>query len=246
MSETTRQHIDLELLANFVHQVINPLNGVIGTVDNIIEGEVPNDKKDQRLRAVRAQLEHAVLLIRNLAYFSRLSLAAPGTVVQEKQLTDKESIVPQVVIEAAMYFQELANSQRIEIRLTDKRTQYSVPGVPELLRQVFMNLFDNGIKYSDRDSEILISPHIQKHSNTLIVEVISQGIGFDFSERETLFDPGYRSMTAKEKVLSGTGLGLYICKKILEDVFQGSIEAEYSPQSRKTVFRIRFPKFKIK
>ena len=45
---------DLHLLSNFVHQIINPLNGVIGTLDNIIDGTVPSERRDQRLKAVRA------------------------------------------------------------------------------------------------------------------------------------------------------------------------------------------------
>ena len=44
----------VRLLAYFVHQIINPLNGVIGTLDNLIDGSVPAEKREQRLRAARA------------------------------------------------------------------------------------------------------------------------------------------------------------------------------------------------
>ena len=63
MNPSEHNLFDLHLLSNFVHQIINPLNGVIGTLDNIIDGTVPTERRDQRLRAVRAQLELSVLLV---------------------------------------------------------------------------------------------------------------------------------------------------------------------------------------
>ena len=48
---------DLTLLANFVHQVVNPLNGVIGTLDNLIDGTISEERRMQRTTAARGQLE---------------------------------------------------------------------------------------------------------------------------------------------------------------------------------------------
>ncbi len=54
MSNSDPLPADLTLLANFIHQIINPLNGVMGTLDNLIDGTVPVEKRDQRLKATRA------------------------------------------------------------------------------------------------------------------------------------------------------------------------------------------------
>ena len=166
---------DLHLLSNFIHQVINPLNGVIGTLDNIIDGTVPESRREQRLRTVRAQLEWSVLLVRNLAYFTEVSLTpgAPSTVN-----ASKICVIPQSIIEAAQFFQESGLSRDIRIHLEDRVTQYTVRGSPDLLRQVFMNLFDNAVKYSYEKTEVLIRPWSQKKTGYLIVEVTSTGIGF--------------------------------------------------------------------
>ena len=67
-SAYTDAEVDLTLLANFTHQVINPLNGVVGTLDNIIDGTIGPDRREQRTRAARGQLENCITLIRNLAY----------------------------------------------------------------------------------------------------------------------------------------------------------------------------------
>lgn len=65
-------NLDLTLLANFVHQVVNPLNGVAGTLDNLAEGVIEGEeRRTQRLKAARAQLEQCITLIRNLAFLAQ-------------------------------------------------------------------------------------------------------------------------------------------------------------------------------
>ena len=64
------QIFDLTLMSNFVHQVVNPLNAVCGTLDNIANGDVPVGSIKQRVRASRSQIEYCVELIRNLAFLA--------------------------------------------------------------------------------------------------------------------------------------------------------------------------------
>lgn len=232
---------DLRLLANFVHQLINPLNGVTGTIDNLIDGTTPVEKRSQRLNAARGQLEFAVMIVRNLAYFTEQSLT-PGT-LPVRDLS-KTCVIPQLVIEAAQFFQESGVSKKVTIELMDPRTQYAITGSPELIRQVFMNILDNAVKYSDSDSKVEITTRVQKKTNDLIVEFTNTGPGFTNDEAKTLFLPGVRGIEARKLIASGTGLGLYICKMIIEDYHKAAIEAEYSPATRTVIIRLRFPKWR--
>ncbi len=234
--------LDLHLVANFVHQVINPLNGVIGTLDNLIEGIVPPARHGQRLRAVRAQLECSVLLIRNLAYFTDISLA-PGRPRGTHVIGT--CVIPQLIIEAAQFFQEAGLSREITIHLVDRTTQYAVQGSRELLRQIFMNLFDNAVKYADEGTRVRISPRPQKKTGALLIEIENQGLGFTYAESEKLFEVGYRGDKARDLIASGTGLGLYICRRIMEDLHKGSIGAEHSNTNRTTLITLRFPEWQI-
>jgi signal transduction histidine kinase len=234
--------LDLRFLANFIHQVVNPLNGVIGTLDNIIDGTVPSNKRQQRLEAVRAQLEYSVMLIRNLGYFTEASLGAERTTIT---VPPKLCVIPQLVIEAALFFQEAGLSQGVTIHLEDRETQYVVRGSPDLLRQAFMNLFDNAVKYSDPNTTVSVRPWVQKSTNHLIVEVRNNGAGFRNDEAPLLFQLGYRSEEAAKRIAAGTGLGLFICQRILRDV-GATIEAEYSKQNREATFRIRFAEWEMR
>ena len=235
--------LDFGLLANFVHQVINPLNGVSGTLDNLIDGTISEEhRREQRLRAARVQIEHCIMLVRNLAYFSQISVDPANTNPGKIQ---KTCVIPQVIIEAAMYFQEMARSRDIEIDLTDRSTQYRVTGNPDLLRQVFMNMFDNAVKYADRGTRVTIEPWVQKSTSNLIVKISSVGTPIDFDEREKIFELGFRSANAKSKVASGTGLGLHICRTIIQSIHGGTISVESSTQSKKVAFFLRFPEWEL-
>lgn len=230
--------VNLTMLSNFVHQIINPLNGVSGTLDNYLEGDIPEQRREQRLRAARAQIEHASLLLRNLAYFAEMD--TPSGAARTGR-NDRTCVIPQLVIEAAGFFQEQGLSRDIKIHLEDRDTQYKVTGNPDLLRQVFMNLFDNAVKYGEEGTTVLVRAWAQKRTGALVLEIRGKSPGFEHAEKNKLFDIGYRSAGARSRIASGTGIGLYICRRILREVFSGDIDAHYEKPSSEAVFTIKIP-----
>lgn len=228
---------DLTLLSNFLHQIVNPLNGVCGTLDNIAENQVPPGAVPQRLRVARAQLEHCVALIRNLAFFSEYTRDADAYREKHKH---KTTVMPKVILEAMMFFQETARRKKMNVRLLDQDRQYKINADPDLIRQVFMNLIDNCVKYGNSNTDIIVKPHIQKKTNDLIVEVIGISAPVPSDIRERIFELGFRGENARQVVASGTGLGLYICRLIVS-VYQGTIEYSSRAAASESIFTIRIP-----
>jgi signal transduction histidine kinase len=232
-----------ELISNASHQIINPLTAVVGTIDNLADGTIREDRRVQRLRMAEAQLSYAIELTRNLAYLSQLMTQDGRQKLRESR---NRTLLPEIIIEAAMFFQELAQSEKgMEIFLSDPKTPYVVRGDRDLLRQVFTNLFDNAIKYGAEGTRVTIDIHVQRKTGQLIVEVKNFGIGFDFDEREKIFERGTRGSKAMNIKASGTGLGLYLCREILDVGFRATIEGEHSGVHSETIFRVRFPEFTL-
>jgi signal transduction histidine kinase len=139
----------------------------------------------------------------------------------------KTVVLPQVIIESAMFFQEDGKNKNIEIRLLDRATQNRVSGHPELLRQALMNIFDNCVKYSEPGYDIEVNQWIQRNTSNAMISIKNRSrYPVDPAEIEKIFELGYRGGNAKKVVASGTGLGLYICKRIIEDVHTGTIRAQ--------------------
>ncbi|TDR82998.1 sensor histidine kinase [Paludibacterium purpuratum] len=226
----------IALIQNITHQAINPLNGVIGTLDNLIDGTIKGDRRDQRIKSARAQLEYTVSLIRNLAYFAQYGTSS---IVEPKFKITKICVIPQLLIEAAQFFQEQAAHNEIRFEVKDRSNQTSVHGDPELMRQIFMNIFDNYTKYGDSNSTVEIKHWIQKRTNHLIIEF--SGRGTPFSNEEDIFALGVRGKQAEEKTSAGSGLGLHICRLIIERLFKGTISASYVNAKRLACFEVRIP-----
>lgn len=232
-------------LANFVHQVVNPINGVIGTLDNISDGTYKGPVVSQKINASRAQLEQCVSLIRNLAYLSDYFFEKSGKASLKQVRETGVSVLPQVIIEALQFFQIAADRKGMRIELSDSVTQYRVSVRPELLRQVFMNLFDNWLKYGLNDQVVSIKPSVSKNGD-LIVEVSGTSVGFHNSDADKLFQLGFRATSATAKVAQGSGIGLYVCRQIMEQNVGGTISAVHQYAGSISTFRISIPQEKWK
>jgi signal transduction histidine kinase len=230
----SQTNLDLTLLANFVHQVVNPLNGVAGTLDNLADGVIEGeDRRLQRLNVARAQLEQCITLMRNLAFLAQ----GHGGVADDDR---RRIVLPQVIIESAMFFQEDGKSKGIEINLLDRKTQNTITGHPELIRQVLMNIFDNFIKYGKKDYPVEVDQRIQKSTGMAIIEI--RGLSeypIDQEDLNKIGNLGFRGQNARKVVASGSGLGIYICKKIIEEQ-NGTLHIEAGAHG-KVLFIIKLP-----
>lgn len=235
--------ISKAFIANFVHQVVNPLNGVVGTLDNIVDGTYGGEVATKKINACRAQVEQCVTLIRNLAYLSEyFSETTPSPSLKIVRVNAR-SVLPQVIIEALQFFQISAERKKIKFNLNNSRTQYRIVVRPELIRQVFINLFDNWVKYGFLDSKIEIDPMVNAKGD-LVVEMKGKSIGFKNNDSENIFKFGYRSQNAQDKIAQGSGIGLFICEQIIVRETGGKITASHSSASGMTTFRIAIPQGK--
>ena len=96
---------------------------------------------------------------------------------------------------------------------TQVKENLFIQGDRLLLQMVVNNLIDNAIKYSPKDSAISI--FLSEKDNNLLLKVIDEGIGIAEKEKENIFKKFYRIGNAATKAAKGTGLGLYLVKKIV-------------------------------
>ncbi|MEO6509152.1 MAG: CHASE4 domain-containing protein [Patescibacteria group bacterium] len=109
---------------------------------------------------------------------------------------------------------------------------------PKLIRHVYMNLFTNALKYSPVGS--LISVHISKKEDAVVMELKDQGYGIPADQKIRLFEKFFRAENIRKVETEGTGLGLYLAKTIL-DVLGGKIWYE-SVENEGTTFWVSLPK----
>lgn len=105
------------------------------------------------------------------------------------------------------------------------------------LSSVILNLLENAVKYSPRESPIEVSLHFQQDQITLAIK--DQGIGVPDKEKKRIFDKFYRVGSEDTRRTKGTGLGLYIVRQIVEAHSGTILVKDNTP--RGSIFEVRFP-----
>lgn len=145
------------------------------------------------------------------------------------------------VIDAAVRVQgaEQSAARRVELRYLREAEVSGVHGDPTRLQQVVWNLVSNALKYTPPGGRVQVRTH-NDSSGTITLTVADNGIGIQPDYLPRIFAPFERGDPSVSARISGLGLGLAICKTIVE-LHDGTIEAESEGAGKGATFRVRLP-----
>jgi signal transduction histidine kinase len=190
------------------HQLRTPLTSVKGYLSMVIEGDVGTITKTQRqmLNQAFVSSQRMVYLIADLLNVSRLKTG--------KFLIDDHPIdLIRITEEEVAQLIETAKSRNLELRFNHPKTVPNISLDETKIRQVIMNFIDNAIYYTPSGGHITVD--LEERPSTLALWVTDDGIGVPRSERPHLFTKFYRAGNARKARPDGTGLGLFMAKKVI-------------------------------
>ena len=230
-----RQRERLEALAAAAHDIRSPLANVVTLTEMVLEGDAGPLTEEQRdlIERAHADLWRVVRRATNLMDAARLDNQA---LPFEFETVDLAQVVEEVVGSMG----SAARIRKVRVQLERAAEETLVQADRAQLERVVSNLLDNAIKYSPVRGEIRLrvsNPRV----GWVAVEVIDQGPGIPQEERASLFRP-YTRMHAGPP-LSGSGLGLYIVRKIVEG-HRGTVTLESGPTGG-TCARVMLPLAKV-
>ncbi len=203
-------------MADISHELRTPLALLRGEIEAMQDGIRPLDERElSRLHDSIMQLNRLVDDLYDLA------LTDAGALNYHKTLVDLGGIL----LQSAEAAEHRINQSNLHLQLNIAE-QLSVIGDPRRLRQVVDNLLKNSRRYTDPGGEIRLSAWKAKGRVYFMVEDSAPGVDKDTLPR--LFDRFYRTEGSRSRSLGGAGLGLSICRNIV-DAHQGEIRAEPSP-----------------
>ncbi len=215
------------------HQLRTPLTSVKGYVSMVLDGDAGPIKPDQRRLLDQAYFssQRMVYLIADLLNVSRLRT---GKFVIEPTSVNLADIVQDEVRQLA----ETAAGRKLELHY-DKPVEYPVLNLDETkIRQVIMNFIDNAIYYTPAGGHITVL--LKDNDISIELRVVDDGIGVPKAERHHLFNKFYRAKNAQNARPDGTGLGLFMAKKVI--VAQGGAIIFNSQEGKGSTFGFTFPK----
>ena len=221
-----------ELLSVVAHQIKNPL-AVIKGYSSLVEDRTINDFPTARgtFIKIKSAANKLIDLLNNLLDLDHIE---DGKMHYEFNEIELNKLLKETVND----FQFLAQQKQLELIFEPAASEPRVKGDSYKLSQVFRNLIDNAIKYTEKGwvkINLQLTTNDQQQESVLI-KVEDSGIGISKESLPTLFDQFIR---AKEtRTIKGTGLGLYIAKQIVK-AHQGEIWAESEGEGKGTRFYVR-------
>ncbi|VXC47511.1 Sensor protein DivL [Nocardioides sp. AX2bis] len=225
-----------DVLANVTHELRTPLSSIVGyaeLMDDLPPGEL-GDQARQMLDAIRRNAQRELGLVSDLL---TVALSGAGRLAIAHHMIDLVSLTRQVVDEHTV----TAHRSTISLRLEEpahRPPQAACLVVGDLgrMRQVLDNILGNARKFSQPDAEVVVAWYpTDEH---LCVSVADSGPGIPDDEQPHVFDRMFRGRAAIAGEIEGAGLGLAICRAIVE-AHHGTITMQSSTSG--TTVTIAFP-----
>ena len=231
---TSLRHLEQmrqEFVANVSHELRTPLTSIKGFVETLLNDNLDDKKFLERfLGIIGNETDRMILLINDLLDLSRIESG--------KQALNLEPVdMKRIFDDTVLILQSQANEKNITLE-NNIYDPVVVKGDAKLLRQVAINLVENGVKYTPEGGRVWIEAVQGLDSVEFIIADNGLGIGSEHLDR--IFERFYRVDKGRARHMGGTGLGLAITKHIV-DKHKGSICAE-SRVGKGTKMRLTLPK----
>lgn len=218
------------------HQLRTPLTSVKGYVSMVLEGDVGKITAQQRKLLDQAFLssQRMVYLIADLLNVSRLKT---GKFIIESKPTNLADVIEGELAQLA----ETATARNLTLKY-DKPKHFPIFNLDETkIRQVIMNFVDNAVYYTPPGGHINVD--LREDENSIECTVSDDGIGVPKNEQHNLFNKFYRAGNARKARPDGTGLGLFMAKKVV--IAQGGAIIFKTEENKGSTFGFKFDKKKV-
>ncbi|MDX2481088.1 MAG: ATP-binding protein [Desulfuromusa sp.] len=216
-------------VADISHELRTPLAVLRGDIEALQDGiRQPGTKT---FEALHSEVMHLGRLVNDLY---ELSMSDIGALTYKKVMVDPIGILKGSIEQFEQRFAEKKMHLSTELTID---SSFQLLADPDRLQQLFTNLLENSLRYTDTPGQLNI--HMKTEKNVLCLYFEDSAPGVTAEQLEKLFDRLYRVEMSRNRARGGAGLGLAICRNIVA-AHQGEIEAETSKLGGLNI-TIKFP-----
>jgi signal transduction histidine kinase len=210
-----------ELMSTVSHELRTPLASIYGYAE-LLASRLPDGQHRQFAEIIHRQADRLAALIGDFLDLQRLE---QGTVTLVSAPVD----VGELLTEQAELFRAQSARHRVEVQLPDGPV--TALGDRDRLAQVLANLLSNAIKYSPDGGTVTVEA--AANGSKVTIAVRDEGIGIPADQQAYVFEKFFRAETPEVREIGGTGLGLALCRELVE-AHGGRIGFESSPGAGST------------
>ena len=200
------EQLRANMLRTISHDLRTPLTSISGNASTLISGGTALDEtaRQQIYTDIFSESMWLIEMVENLLYATRIEDG-------RMQLNISVEILDDIVQEAVRHTERTHPKRNIIVDMYDEIIP--VMADANLIVQVIVNLMDNAVKYSDEDSDVTVSVHLE--NEYAVISVSDHGIGISDEEKEKVFDMFYTGGSRSSDSRRSLGLGLALCRSII-------------------------------
>ena len=203
----SKDEMQKNFLSNVSHDLKTPMTTIAGFVDGILDGAIPRDKQDYYLNIIKNEVKRLSRLVTSLLDISRLQSG-------ERKFEFKQFNICELTRQTVLSFENQLEEKKLNVEFDTDDFDMMVYGDIDAINQVIYNLCHNAVKFSYNEGLYKVSI---KHENDAVrFTMYNEGIGIASDDLPYVFDRFYKSDKSRGLDKTGTGLGLFITKTIVE------------------------------
>lgn len=223
----TMEYLRKDFMSNVSHEFKTPIASIQGFVEMLQDKDLPDEEFTQYTNIIIEETTRLNRLCSNMLKMSRLD----NQIIYNKSTS---FALDEQIRKVVLLLEEQWSKKNLEFDICLEPVTYW--GDPELLQQLWMNLIENAIKFSDEYGSIRISS--DETASEIMVKIEDEGIGIAEESINRIFEKFYQADASHAQI--GNGLGLSIAKRIV-DLCGGMIRCE-SKIGEGTTFTVTLPK----
>ncbi len=205
--EIQKERLRADMLRSISHDFRTPLAGIMGLASTAIDNynKMNDEVRKNFLQSIYEDADWLNELVENILQTTRFEEG-------KARLHLEEEAAEEIITDAIAHVKKHANKHAVIVNIPEEIILIKVDAI--LLRQVLVNILNNAINYSPDGSEITVS--LYRRENKVVFEIEDNGPGILKEELTNIFERYHQSSTKKEASRKGMGLGLSLCKSIVE------------------------------
>ena len=209
-------------VANVSHELKTPMTTIAGFIDGILDGTIPDEKRNYYLKIVSDEVKRLSRLVKSMLDLSRIDNG-------QLKLSPVRFDLTEVACNTLLSFEQRIEQKNITITDLEDCQREEVNADYDLIGQVVYNLLDNAVKFTNEGGTI--SLRVYREPGRVVCAVRNTGMGIPAGEMPHIFERFYKTDKSRALDKNGVGLGLYIVKTVINlhhgEIKVSSVEGEY-------------------